>query len=145
MGESGLNGDEEDNSKAAVFVRFFFLYSSADKGPSPCLTRNTMRKRRLPPTPLRREMEISSRPAKRPRRASWTSSSVSTSTNGGSRGPRRRKRPRGRKSGLSKRRSWPNRRRKRRSDCAKRRLTRRPRKPRRKGSAWKRPRRRGKP
>merc|ERR1711962_1988243 len=85
MGESGLNGDEEDNSKAAVFVRFFFLYSSADKGPSPCLTRNTMRKRRLPPTPLRREMEISSRPAKRPRRASWTSSSVSTSTNGGGR------------------------------------------------------------
>merc|ERR1712126_799390 len=36
MGESGLNG-EEDNSKAADFVRFFFLYSSAEKGPSPCI------------------------------------------------------------------------------------------------------------
>merc|ERR1712241_1099322 len=72
-----------------LIVRFTFIEYAHKQ--SPCLTRNTMRRRKLLPTPLRREMETSSRPARRPRRASWTSSSRSTSTNGGNRGPRRRK------------------------------------------------------
>merc|ERR1712244_150331 len=56
-----------------------------------CLTKNTMRRRKLPPTPLKREMETSRKPDKKPRRVNSMNNSVNISTNGENRDPRRKR------------------------------------------------------
>merc|ERR1711997_423706 len=111
---------------------------------SSCRTRNTMRKRRLPPIPPKREMETSWRHVKKPKKASWMNNFVNTLTNGGNKGQRKNK-PRGRKSELNRKRNWHNKRRKRKSDYAKRKPTKKQRRLKRRGNAWKRQKRRDKP
>merc|ERR1712112_147693 len=75
-----------------------FKQSEPNSPPSPlttptCLTRSSTRRRKCP-----KEMETSSRPDRKLKRESWTSSCESTSTNGGSSEPRKRRRkPRKRK------------------------------------------------
>merc|ERR1711962_1440571 len=71
-----------------------FKQSEPDPPPSPlntttCLTRSSTRRRRCP-IPPKKEMETSSRPDRKLKRGSWTSSCESTSTSGGSSEPRKR-------------------------------------------------------
>merc|ERR1712089_98017 len=64
-----------------------FKQSEPDSPPSPlntttCLTRSSTRRRKCP-IPPKKEMETSSRPDRKLKRGSWTSSCESTSTSGG--------------------------------------------------------------
>merc|ERR1712150_278330 len=93
-----------------------FSDKSTPHNTSSCLTKNTMRRRKLPPTPLKREMETSRKPDKKPRRVNSMNNSVNISTNGENREPRRKRKPRGKKSEPNKKKNWLNKRRKRKND-----------------------------